>query len=126
MITKAKRELMESRLIFETVMGMRPAKASQYAVRWRLLDKHPAYDAGVDQAFRRGAYLNAVKSKSLRPSRGTERAPIAPPHGTETPAPVPPLPGRRAHRRMSDGKSSPIPTYRGASSWSPRRTAVSM
>ena len=33
-ITRAKRELLEAQLIFETVKGSRPNKASWYAVTW--------------------------------------------------------------------------------------------
>lgn len=86
MIVKAKRELLAADLIFETVKGQRPNRASWYAVTWRILDKLPGYDFGVEKAFKRGAYRkNApIKNVSLRPSNGTGEAPIAPPHGTET------------------------------------------
>lgn len=96
MIMKAKRELLAADLIFETVKGARPNKASWYAVTWRALDRNPDYDFGAAQAFVRGAYrlkqpLKAPqKNASLKPPHGTGKAPIAPPHGTETLSPVPP------------------------------------
>ncbi|TSA15032.1 MAG: hypothetical protein D4R79_02020 [Comamonadaceae bacterium] len=80
-IVRAKRELLESRFIFETVMGHRPNKASWYAVTWRALDKLPGYDAGAADCFQRGAYL--------RPSHGLERPLIGPSHGQGTPPPRP-------------------------------------
>ena len=91
MIMKAKRELLAAGLIFETAKGMRPNKASWFAVTWRALDNIPGFDFGAEH-FERGAYRkNApLKNASLRPPHGTEKAPIAPPHGTETPAAVPP------------------------------------
>ena len=91
-ITKAKRELLAARLIFETVKGRRPNRASWYAVTWRTLDKIPGFDFGVERAFERGAYRKSfpIKNASLKPSHGTGKATLAPPHGTETTLPVPP------------------------------------
>ena len=80
-IVRAKRELLESRFIFETVMGHRPNKASWYAVTWRALDKLPGYDAGAADCFQRGAYL--------RPSHGQEKPLIGPSHGQGTHPPRP-------------------------------------
>jgi len=90
--SQTKRELLAAELIFETVKGQRPNRASWYAVTWRILDKLPGYDLGVEKAFKRGAYRNVtpIKNASLRPPRGTDKASIAPPHGTETPLAVPP------------------------------------
>lgn len=62
-ITRAKRELIDAGLIFETVAGHRPNKASWYAVTWRALDRHPAYDAEA-ALFRRGAYRDDTNSKT--------------------------------------------------------------
>lgn len=92
MLTKAKRELLEGGFIFETVKGHRPNRASWYAVTWQTLDRHPGYDPGAVELFRRSAYLRCdpLKNTSLRPSHGTERPAIAPPHGTGESAPVPP------------------------------------
>lgn len=103
-IQKAKLELLEAALIFETVKGHRPNKASWYAVTWRLLDKLPGYDAGTEQLFQRGAYRfspgkekrpppkckNPKKNASLIPPHGVERALIVPPHGIESLPVVPP------------------------------------
>lgn len=55
-ITRAKRELLEAGLIFETVKGHRPNKASWYAVTWRTLNKSPAFDPGAAAAFVQGEY----------------------------------------------------------------------
>lgn len=62
-ITRAKRELLEARLIHETVKGHRPNKASWYAVTWRNLDKIPGYDVGAAETFRRGSYMGDVPLK---------------------------------------------------------------
>lgn len=92
MLTKAKRELLEGGFICETVKGCRPNKASWYAITWQTLDRHPDFDPGAIESFRRGACLDTapLKNASLRPSHGTERAPIVPPHGTEGVSTVPP------------------------------------
>ena len=74
-ITRAKRELIDVGLIFETVKGARPNKASWYAVTWQSLDPHPGYDAGVHRAFARGAYK--LKNASLTTGGVVGRAPIA-------------------------------------------------
>lgn len=55
-LTKAKRELLEAGLIFETVKGARPNKASWYAITWQSLDKLEGFDPGAAAAFERGAY----------------------------------------------------------------------
>lgn len=55
-ITRAKVELINAQLIYETVMGHRPNKASWYAVTWYTLDRLPGYDAGAVEGFRRGMY----------------------------------------------------------------------
>jgi hypothetical protein len=76
-ITRAKRELIDAGLIFETVKGARPNKASWYAVTWQTLDSHPGYDAGVQRAWAtvRSAYKfiggtneNALLTTSRRES----------------------------------------------------------
>lgn len=64
-ITRAKRELLEAELIFETVKGHRPNKASWYAVTWYALARNAGYDAGVEKAFIRGAYrLKGLRAKN--------------------------------------------------------------
>jgi len=106
-IQQAKIELIEAGLIFETVKGCRPNKASWYAVTWRMLDKLPGYDMDTEKAFERGAYRKGVakekrsppaapanakrkKNAGLIPVTGTERAPIVPAHGTKSTVTVPP------------------------------------
>lgn len=92
MLTKAKRELLDAGFIFETVKGHRPSKASWYAVTWQTLDRHPGYDAGAVQCFKRSAYreTSPLKNAVLRPSHGTEKPSCAPPNGTDKPLTVPP------------------------------------
>jgi hypothetical protein len=46
-IHRAKLELIEAGLIYETVKGHRPNKASWYAITWQNLDKDSRYDAGA-------------------------------------------------------------------------------
>lgn len=66
-LTKAKRELLDAGLIYETVKGARPNKASWYAVTWHALDKLDGLDAGAAASFQRSAYLKnpLQKLKSL-------------------------------------------------------------
>ena len=79
-ITRAKRELLDAGLIFETCKGARPNKASWYAVTWYVLDKHPGYDPEAAD-FRRGAYQQ--QKKILSPSPGPEGGVIGPSPGLE-------------------------------------------
>jgi len=85
-IQRAKDELLAAELIFQTVQGHRPNKASWFAVTWHRLGKIDGFDPGTDRAFRQGAYR---KNASLIPAPGTERSPIAPSGGTEKARPVP-------------------------------------
>jgi hypothetical protein len=66
-IVRAKRELLESGFIHETVKGHRPNKASWYAVTWRSLDKIPGYDSGAVETFERGAYRKNQPLKNASP-----------------------------------------------------------
>lgn len=59
-IQRAKTELLAADFIFETVKGQRPNRASWYAVTWRVLDRHPGYDVGTLEGFRRGAYRHTA------------------------------------------------------------------
>ena len=118
-IQRAKQELLENDLIFETVKGHRPNKASWYAVTWRAIDHHPDYDPGAIRGFPRGAYrLVAPKGKApramkpgqqkakhavLTPSHGVEGPGIAPSHGVEGCSPTP------SHGAIG-GVSTPPPT----------------
>lgn len=70
-IGRALKELMESGLIHQTVMGHFPKTASWYAVTWRTLDRHPGYDHGVIGSFVRGAYRDDMhKNASPKPVKG--------------------------------------------------------
>ena len=91
MLTKGKRELLDAGLIFETVKGQRPNKASWYAVTWRRLDRLPGFDAGAALTFERGSYNKKPLHKNavLRPPHGTGGLSIAPPHGVAATPPVP-------------------------------------
>jgi len=106
-IERARRELLDAKLIYQTAQGHRPNKASWYALTWYTLDKIPGYDAGAVEGFRRGMYNTfhpatpaptrealfdkwrghgktaAPKINMLRPSDGVERATIAPAGGVE-------------------------------------------
>lgn len=64
-LTKAIKALLNAKLLFRTVQGQRPNKASWYALTWHTLDKNDGYDAGTVETFRRGAYL-AIKAKPTR------------------------------------------------------------
>lgn len=88
MLTKCKAELLACRLLYQTVMGHRPNKASWYAVTWMGLDQLRGYDEGAEKGFVRGAY----KDRALPPPKPSReqlyerwRDPV-PPHGTETTA----------------------------------------
>lgn len=73
-ITRAKNELLDAELIFETCKGQRPSKAAWYALTWLSLDRLDGYDVGAEKAFQQGAY-NAerrVKNVPLTPSGGVE------------------------------------------------------
>jgi hypothetical protein len=105
-ITRAKSELIDAQLIYQTVQGHRPNKASWYAVTWYTLDRLPGYDAGAVEGFKRGMYHTAPLS-TPKPTRealfdkwrdagasGRKRPKggevLIPPHGLETPGTVPP------------------------------------
>lgn len=102
-ISRAKQELLESRLVFETFKGFRPNKASWYALTWNSLDSHPDYDAGVKEGFRRGMYRDQsgesspsrseVSSKKQNaaaiPSGGTVGEPVVPARGIQFASSVP-------------------------------------
>lgn len=107
-IERARRELLDAKLIYQTVQGHRPNKASWYALTWYTLDKLPGYDAGAVEGFRRGMYASfqpstpaptrealfekwrghgktaAPKITMLSPANGVERAAITPAGGVES------------------------------------------
>jgi hypothetical protein len=84
-ISRALRELLEAKLIHQTVMGHRPNKASWFAVTWYHLERHNSFDAGAYETFKRGSYavLPTVKITKLNPREGLGRAEIAPLDGLE-------------------------------------------
>jgi hypothetical protein len=62
MLLKCKTELLNARLLHQTVMGYRPNKASWYAVTWMGLDKLDGYDHDLACTFERAAYKKALLS----------------------------------------------------------------
>ncbi|MBN3788298.1 hypothetical protein [Burkholderia sp. Ac-20353] len=56
-IQRAKQELLDAGLIYETAKGRRPNRASWYALTWQTLDKLDGYDEGTAAGFVRSAYL---------------------------------------------------------------------
>lgn len=101
-LTRAKRELIDAGLIFETCKGQRPNKASWYAVTWFSLDQNEGFDSGAAKAFERGAYL---KNTPLIPPSGIDKVAIAPGGGIEKSAPIP---SAGAMNEVSD--APPIPS----------------
>ncbi len=101
-IQRAKQELLDAELIFETVKGQRPNKASWYAVTWHSLSKLDGFDHGAASAFVRGAYR---RNAPLIPSRGTKGASIAPSVGTRRALPVP----SHGAMRVTSG-AAPVPS----------------
>lgn len=73
-IQRAKEELLAAGLIYQTVRGHRPNKASWFAVTWQKIDWHANYDAGATGGFVRGAYR--LKQTVLSTGGVLETAPI--------------------------------------------------
>jgi hypothetical protein len=89
-IARALHELIEAKLIHQTVQGCRPNKASWFAVTWRTLDRIPGYDAGAAETFQRGGYTKQpFKNARLSPSRGLDTRSIGPAGGLESKPPSP-------------------------------------
>ena len=127
-IERARRELLDAKLIYQTVQGHRPNKASWYALTWYTLDKLPDYDAGAVEGFRRGMYATfqpstpaptrealfekwrghgkkpPSKINTLSPAGGVEKAAIAPAGGVES---LPTTPGEGAIRALLPPLSTP-------------------
>jgi hypothetical protein len=78
-IHRAKHELLEAGLIYETVKGHRPNKASWYAITWQGLDKDSRYDAGAWEGWRHAR--SGYKNTPLIPSNGTKGHSIEPANG---------------------------------------------
>ncbi|MGJ7492888.1 hypothetical protein [Variovorax sp. ZT4R33] len=55
-LTRAKNELIDHGLLYETVKGHRPNRASWYAVTWKPLERLRGFDEGAALLFRRSAY----------------------------------------------------------------------
>jgi hypothetical protein len=64
MLVKARNELLHAGLLYQTVQGHRPNKASWYAVTWYGLEKLNGYDAGAAAGFVRSAYKPAIVAKT--------------------------------------------------------------
>lgn len=127
-IERARRELVDVKLIYQTVQGCRPNRASWYALTWYTLDRLPGYDAGAVEGFRRGMYASfqpstpaptrdalfdkwrghgkttTPKINKLTPAGGAERAAIAPAGGVES---LSTAPGGGAIRALLPRRSTP-------------------
>jgi hypothetical protein len=86
-IHRAKLELVEAGLIYETVKGHRPNKASWYAITWQNLDKDSRYDAGAWEGWRHAR--SGYKNTALIPPNGIKGQPIGPASGIKAPPPIP-------------------------------------
>lgn len=109
--SRAKKELADAGLIYETVKGHRPNKASWYAITWCNLDNIPGFDPGAREGFERSAYR---KNDALKPPGGVVGPLTAPSGGVEHRTVVP---WRGAIRRQtapvaipSDGNHLEIPS----------------
>jgi hypothetical protein len=81
-ISRALRELIDAKLIHQTVQGHRPNKASWFAVTWRTLDRLNGYDHGATESFKRSSYLRTTpQNTALRPSYGLDQSPTSPGNG---------------------------------------------
>lgn len=81
-IHRAKLELIKAGLIYETVKGHRPNKASWYAITWQNLDKDSRYDAGAWEGWRHAR--SGYKNTPLIPPEGIKAHSIEPAHGIAT------------------------------------------
>jgi len=86
-IHRAKLELVEAGLIYETVKGHRPNKASWYAITWQNLDKDSRYDAGAWEGWKYAR--SGYKNTAFIPPNGTMGCSIAPTHGITVAHPIP-------------------------------------
>lgn len=107
-LNRARRDLLESGLVFETVKGHRPNKASWFACTWWNLDANAKYDYGVDRVYRRGSYkqgaLLGPKNAVLTPRGGLPAANTAPSGGALA---SPSAPWSGPMRTPLDGQASP-------------------
>ena len=86
-IHRAKLQLVEAGLIYETVKGHRPNKASWYAITWHNLDKDSRYDAGAWEGWKYAR--SRYKNTALIPPNGSKEHPIGPANGIKAPRPIP-------------------------------------
>jgi hypothetical protein len=86
-IHRAKLELVQAGLIYETVKGHRPNKASWYAITWQNLDKDSRYDAGALEGWKHAR--SSYKNTALIPPNGTKGHLIGPAHGIKAAHPIP-------------------------------------
>jgi len=86
-IHRAKLELVAVGLIYETVKGHRPNKASWYAITWQNLDKDRRYDTGAWEGWKYAR--SGYKNTSLIPPDGTKGHPIGPANGITAALPTP-------------------------------------
>jgi hypothetical protein len=86
-IHRAKLELIKAGLIYETVKGHRPNKASWYAITWQNLDKDSRYDAGAWEGWKYAR--SGYKNTALIPPSGTKVHPIGPVNGITVTPPIP-------------------------------------
>lgn len=78
-LTKAIHELLEAGLIFQTVKGYRPNKASWFAITWQDLNHHVGFDSGARAGFRRSEYkFVQIKNAGLTSKSEAERPITAP------------------------------------------------
>jgi len=126
-IQRARKELLTAGFLHECVKGHRPNKAGWYAVTWQALDRHPGYDAGAVETFRRGAYAGpptvarkpvpserttnpktAAKNTSLCPDAGHQTRSIGPAGGHQRSGGCPPAGPMGA---PSDSSPRPFPGH---------------
>lgn len=94
-VTRALLELENAGLVHRTVRGGRPNRASWWALTWLALDRHPDFDPGAAEIFRRGAFHRGeplrplLKNAALIPPAGAVPAPIVPPRGIGAGAAIP-------------------------------------
>jgi hypothetical protein len=86
-IHRAKLELIEAGLIYETVKGHRPNKASWYAITWQNLDRDSRYDAGAWEGWKHAR--SGYKNTALIPPNGIKGQPIGPINGIKTSPSIP-------------------------------------
>jgi len=90
-ITNARNQLMDRDLIFQTVIGHRPNKASWFAVTWYPIDPHTKYDSGAQRGFERSAYKKYQnKNGCCVPQYGHLKHPTTPSDGHREKSLVPP------------------------------------